>query len=253
MLSTKVKESLGPIFPIANKVRLAFLRFKLAGKGVECTCCKATFKVFAPFGDNRRKNAWCPKCESLERHRLLWKFFEEKTDLYSKPLRLLHVAPETVFFNKFKQNKNIDYFPVDIFPHLYPKGTTYLDILKHEIPDHTFDVIICNHVFQYIEDDRLAMKNLYNLMKPGGWGIMQVPINTSRTTTYEDDSITDPLEREKAFGLKEHVRYYSYDYADRLREAGFYVKEEDYSAQFSEAEIHKYGFWKGDAIYFVTK
>ena len=74
--------------------------------------------------------------------------------------------------------------------------------------------------FQYIEDDKKAMEHVYKLMKKGGWGVMQVPIDTSRKVTYEDNSITDPKERVKAFGLKEHVRYYSYDYADKLRTAG---------------------------------
>jgi hypothetical protein len=79
-------------------------------------------------------------------------------------------------------------------------------------------------------------------MKTGGWGIMQVPIDTSKKETYEDNSITDPLEREKAFGLKEHVRYYSYDYADKLRAVGFKVNVDDYSTEFSDGEIYKYGF-----------
>src|SRR5438309_1101341 len=83
------------------------------------------------------------------------------------------------------------------------------------------DEVICNHVFQYIEDDKTAMRNAYNLMKPGGWGIMQVPMDRSRPLTYEDNTITDPIEREKAFGLKEHVRFYGLDYADKLRNAGF--------------------------------
>jgi hypothetical protein len=71
MLSTKVKESLGPIFPVANKIRLYFLKLKYAGKKVVCSCCKSTFREFAPFGDSRRKNAWYPNYESPERHRLL--------------------------------------------------------------------------------------------------------------------------------------------------------------------------------------
>ena len=253
MISTKVKESLGPLFPILNNIRLVWLRFKLRGNKVYCACCRSTFKEFAPFGNDRRQNAWCPKCESLERHRLLWMYFEKKTNIYTADLKLLHIAPETVFFHKFKKQKNIDYYPVDIFPHLYPKGTTYLDILDHEIPDNSFDVIICNHVFQYIEDDKTAMANILKLMKPGGWGIMQVPINTKATETFEDSSITDPLERERVFGLKEHVRYYSYDYADKLRSIGFDVTVDDFTASFTDEEIFKYGFFKGDAVYFVRK
>ncbi|MDB5203421.1 MAG: SAM-dependent methyltransferase [Ferruginibacter sp.] len=253
MLSTQAKEALGPLFPILNKVRLQFLRLKLAGNKVLCPCCGSKYSEFAPFGDSRRKNAWCPKCESLERHRLLWMYFENKTDLYTKPHKMLHVAPETIFMSHFKKQKNIDYHPVDIFPHLYPAGTQYFDVLNHNEPDNSYDVIICNHVFQYIEDDKTAINNLYKLMTPGGWGIMQVPINGKTVKTYEDSSITDPQERLKAFGLKEHVRYYGLDYADRLRAAGFNVRVDDYTAEFSEADNYKYGFWKGDAIYYVSK
>ncbi|MEO8568838.1 MAG: methyltransferase domain-containing protein [Ginsengibacter sp.] len=253
MLSTKQKESLGILFVIANKARLVFLRWKYRGNKVYCACCGSHFRAFAPFGNIKRKNAWCPKCESLERHRLLSMYFKNKTDIYSKPLRVLHIAPEIAFFNHLSAQKNLDYNPVDIYPHLYPKGTKYLDVLNNKLPDNTFDVIICNHVFQYIEEDRKAMKELHRIMKHGGWGIMQVPYDKKRNVTYEDTSITDPSEREKAFGLKEHVRFYGLDYGDRLREAGFDVTVEDYTAEFSDEENFKYGFWQGDPIFFCTK
>ena len=253
MLSTKQKESLGILFVIANKARLVFLRWKYRGNKVNCACCGSHFRAFAPFGNIKRKNAWCPKCESLERHRLLSMYFKNKTDIYSKTLKVLHIAPEIAFFNHLNAQKNLDYNPVDIYPHLYPKGTKYLDLLNNKLPDNTFDVIICNHVFQYIEEDKKAMKELHRIMKHGGWGIMQVPYDKKRNITYEDASITDPLEREKAFGLKEHVRFYGLDYGDRLREAGFDVTVEDYTAEFSDEENFKYGFWKGDPIFFCTK
>lgn len=253
MLSTKVKEAIGPLFPVANRIRLMWLKRKFAGEGVFCPCCKSSFREFAPFGDGRRRNAWCPNCESLERHRLLWMYFENKTDIFKKPLRLLHVAPEEIFFSRFAKCSNIEYHPVDIYPHLYPKGTKYFDLLNPDKSVGTFDVIICNHVFQYIEQDRAAMKTIFELMKPGGWGIFQVPINGKEPKTYEDPTITDPMERLKAFGLKEHVRYYGLDYADRLRETGFNVKVDDYTAEFTDEENFRYGFWKGDAIYFGSK
>jgi SAM-dependent methyltransferase len=253
MLSTKQKEALGPIFPIADGIRRFFLRLKYAGNRVHCPCCGSHFKSFAPFGAVRRNNAWCPKCQSLERHRLLWLYLEKKTNLYTAPLRVLHIAPETTFFHHLAGKANIDYHPVDIYPNLYPEGTTYFNLLDPQVPWASYDVIICNHVFQYIEDDITAMRNARKLMKPGGWGIMQVPIDRSRPVTYEDKTITSEAEREKAFGLKEHVRFYGLDYADKLRNAGFTVKVDDYTAEFSDADNFKYGFWKGDAIYYCTK
>jgi len=253
MISTKTKESLGVLFDIANQARLVYLRAKYKGKGVECSCCGSQFKSFATFGVPRRPNAWCPKCESLERHRILWKFLEEKTNFYTAKLKVLHIAPETVFFRSIKKRKNIDYYPADKFPNVYPKGTHYIDILDTKFGNNTFDAIICNHVFQYIDDDRKAMAELYRVLKPGGWAIMQVPINKKLSKTYEDPNITDPKEREKEFGLAEHVRFYGPDYIDRLREVGFKVTVDDYSARFSDEEISHYGFWKGDAIYYCKK
>ncbi|HEX2608524.1 MAG TPA: methyltransferase domain-containing protein [Flavisolibacter sp.] len=253
MLSTKAKESMGFLFPILNKVRLNWLRVKYAGDAVYCACCGSTFKEFAPFGGSRRKNAWCPKCESLERHRLLWMYFDKKTDLYKKPTRLLHVAPETIFYDHFIKQKNIDYYPADKFNKMYPEGTHYIDITAIDMPDASFDAIICNHVFQYIEEDRKAMAELYRVLKKGGWAVMQVPINKELKQTFEDPTITDPVEREKAFGLKDHVRFYAMDYVNRLQEAGFQVIADDYTKEFTDQENFKYGFWKGDPVFFCTK
>jgi SAM-dependent methyltransferase len=253
MISTKTKESLGVLFDIANSVRLSFLRAKHKGEGVECTCCGSHFKTFASFGVPRRPNAWCPKCESLERHRLLWKFLEDKTNFYTANLKVLHVAPETVFFKFISKQKNIDYYPADKFPTVYPRGTHFIDLLNINFGDNTFDAIICNHVFQYIEEDRKAMAELYRVLKPGGWAILQVPIDKKLSRTYEDDSITDPKEREREFGLAEHVRFYGLDYINRLSEVGFKVIVDDFCEEFSEADINRYGFWRGDAIYFCTK
>ena len=132
MLSTRQKQLLGPIFPIANNARLVFLRYKYAGNKVFCPCCKSTFREFSPFGNWKRKNSWCLKCQSLERDRLLWMYYENKTNLYKEPLKLLHIAPETIFFHHFKKQKNIEYHPVDIFPDLYPKGTKYFDLLNDQ-------------------------------------------------------------------------------------------------------------------------
>ncbi|TGD83038.1 methyltransferase domain-containing protein [Hymenobacter wooponensis] len=253
MLTTKQKADLGILFKIPNEIRLAYLRLKFAGDKVICPCCQSTFREFAPFSIWKKPNSWCVQCESLERHRALWMYLETKTDIYSKPLKLLHVAPEDMFFKRFEKEPNIEYYPADILPYLYRKGTKYLDLLSPDIPDNTFDVIICNHVFAYIEDDKTAMHNVYKMLKPGGWGILQVALDPTKAVTHEDLTITDPKERERIFGLNDHVRLYGLDYADKLKEAGFDVLIDDYTAEFSDEEIFKYGFWKGDPFYVVSK
>ena len=62
----------------------------------------------------------------------------------------------------------------------------------------------------------MAMSELYRVMKKGGQGIFQVPIDYNRKTTYEDFSITSSEDREMAFGQSDHVRWYGLDYRNRF-------------------------------------
>ena len=83
--------------------------------------------------------------------------------------------------------------------------------------------------------------------------MLQVPLDKNRVKTYEDFSIVDPKEREKAFGQYDHVRVYGLDYIDRLKLAGFTVNEINYTAEFSENELFYNGFQHGEDIFICTK
>src|SRR5690606_35144795 len=115
------------------------------------------------------------------------------------------------------------------------------------------DVIFCNHVLEHVEDAEQCMKELYRIMKPGGWGIFQVPIDENRLETYEDKSIVSPEEREKHFWQKDHVRLFGLDYGRKLEAVGFKVKEDDYANQFSEQEGDYYRIARHEIIYYCQK
>ena len=91
-----------------------------------------------------------------------------------------------------------------------------MDITDIKQPDNSYDVIICSHVLEHIENDRKAMKELYLILKEGGFAILQVPISYSLEKTFEDNSIDTPDGREFAFGQNDHVRIYGPDYTVRL-------------------------------------
>ena len=236
-----------------RRIRLYALR----GSLVHCWCCGSNFVTFLPGGvQEKRANALCPRCGSLERHRLLWNYLKSKTNLFKNNIRLLHVAPESLFYTIFSTYPTIEYVPCARFGEgytdVYPAGTYDKDITDLKDADDTYDVILCSHVLEHIPDDGQAMRELRRVLKPDGWAVLQVPLDSSRATTYEDFSITDPKEREKAFGQHDHVRVYGNDYEDRLVRAGFQVKRDKGAYQYSSAELFKYGLIPED-IFICTK
>jgi ubiquinone/menaquinone biosynthesis C-methylase UbiE len=127
------------------------------------------------------------------------------------------------------------------------------DICNLPFEDNTYDIILCNHVLEHIPDDTKAMQELYRVLKPGGMGIFQIPQDLTRSTTFEDDSITDQKERAKVFGQYDHVRVYGRDYFDKLRSCGFIVNEVDYTATMSPELIDRYCLAKGEIIPVCSK
>lgn len=215
-----------------------FLALYLRGKKYKDPIDGKTFRKFLPYGyGSPRANVLSPSTLSLERHRLLWLYLTRETDFFSKPLKVLHVAPEQAFYKRFKNQKNLIYITTDLYS---PLADVKADLCALPFEDDSFDVIFCNHVLEHIPDDAQAMRELYRVMKKGGWGIFQVPQDINRAHTFEDDTITDPAERTRIFGQYDHVRVYGLDYFDRLRQVGFEVEEITYSTHFTAEEIERY-------------
>ncbi len=210
-----------------------------------------SFRTFLPYGyENPRENVLAPSTLSLERHRLLWLFLKNETDFFTKPLKVLHFAPEQAYHKRFKQLSHLDYTTTDLNS---PLAEVKADICNLPFDENSFDVILCNHVLEHIPDDTKAIQELYRVMKPGGWGIFQIPQDLNIEKTFTDDSITDRKERARIFGQYDHVRIYGRDYFDKLRSIGFIVEEVDYTEQLSKEEVEKYRLAKGEIIPLVKK
>lgn len=223
------------------------------GDKVECPVCGKSFSKFLSYGSAvaQRDNVLCPYDLTLERHRLMWLYLKNKTDFFTKPnLKVMHIAPEQCFHKGFKKQSNLDYTTGDL---VSPIADLHFDL--HDIPleSNQYEVIFCNHVMEHVKDDLRCMQELYRIMKPGGWGILQVPIDTSRDTTYEDASITTPEEREKHFWQYDHVRLYGTNYPKRLAEAGFRVETVDFKDEIGEELVERYRLQKDELLYVVHK
>lgn len=218
-------------FPRKFLIKVSFLLrpiFKLIYKGDKFIdpIDGSSYRKFLSYGYKKiRKNALCPGTLSLERHRYLWLYLNNETGILTKPLKVLHVAPEQVFLKKFKNNKFWEYFTLDLNS---PLADIKADLCDLPFDKNTFDLIICNHVLEHIENDYKAIKEIYRVLKNNGMGILQVPIDLNKEKTFEDKKITDSNDRTKFFGQYDHVRIYGKDYFKLLASVGFKVDKVNY-------------------------
>nr|WP_320120604.1 class I SAM-dependent methyltransferase [uncultured Marinifilum sp.] len=246
------------IFPRPVLIRMSLLINRvvaifLVGNKVECPVCGGHFRKFLPYGYTKatgRDNCLCPKCLSLERHRLMWLYLNKETDFFSKNLKVLHIAPEQCFYKRFKALTNLDYTTADLES---PIADVHFDVQKIPFAEETYDVVICNHVMEHVTDDAKAMSEIYRVLKPNGFAILQVPMDTDNPNTMEDPNVTDPKEREKLYRQKDHVRLYGLDYSDRLSAAGFNVVARKYAQELDTDLAEKYRLPMDEIFYFNQK
>jgi len=233
------------------------------GEGLECPFCGWHFRRFLPAGfdhpvlSEKRVigakpllNAICPRCKSNARERLIYLYIRDRTALLSDHARLLHVAPEPQLQDVFARSPLLHYFTSDLEA---PNTMFRMDLMQLPHPDGIFDVVICSHVLEHVPDDRQGMRELFRVLKPGGWAMLQVPIALALKHTYENPAITDEEGRIREFGQRDHVRLYAMDYLDRLKTAGFSVRTFTTAKEFGEAFCGKYGLDQTEDLYICSK
>jgi len=209
------------------------------------------YRSFLSYGyGTMRDQVLAPGTLSLERHRLLWLFLQQKTNFFTQPKTLMHVAPEQAFYHRFKAMEHLSVTSVDLYS---PLADVKADLCALPFADHSFDVILCNHVLEHIPDDQKALSEMYRVLKPGGWGVFQVPQDLSREVTFSDDTITDAKQRAAIFGQYDHVRIYGRDYPQRLAEAGFEVQMVNFTADLTPEAVDRYRLAAGELIPWVHK
>lgn len=133
-----------------------------------------------------------------------------------------------------------------------PLAKVKMDIHQMPFPDRSFDVVLCNHVLEHVEDDLKALREINRVLKPGGWAILQVPFFAPiPPRTIEDKSAITPQAREQLFGQDDHVRKYGRDYPQRIEQAGLQVHPDVYAATLQSAQ--RFGISSGEVIYKAIK
>lgn len=183
-----------------------------------CPVCEYKSDAFLPHGIIPRKNAKCPNCLSLERHRLLWLFLKRKTDIFSKQVKMLHFAPEKFLRVLFNKMENIEYVTADLFKSDVDFKVDITDMKCFK--DNSFDFIVCSHVMEHVKNDDKAFSEMYRILKPNGYAVILVPVKGDTTKEEPVDRPYSDEERTKYFGQSDHVRFYGLDITERIENAG---------------------------------
>ncbi len=206
------------------------------GTRFECPSCGGRFRAFMTH--RGAPNVRCPRCGAMERHRLLSLYLEANPGLLEGSLDVLHVAPEPSLRRRLRQMDNLRYLSGDLCS---PEADLAFDLQAMPFADSSFDVVLCNHVLEHVDDDRRAMREIHRVLRPGGWALLMCPIGRDRELTLEDAAARTPAQRLSRFGQEDHVRLYGDDYFERLREAGFAVQRVslEEAARGGKIERHK--------------
>ncbi len=223
---------------LPRRIRVALKQIYYFGFRHRCLVCGSRVRRYLPeghdfpvlreldvVGGERWPARTCPICLSGTRARLVYTYLRCESAIFERETRVLHLAPETGICWALSRAARIDYLPGDLNPANYKAAGRIekMDATSIDFDDESFDVVIANHVLEHIVDDRRAMSEIWRVLKPGGWAMLQVPISRKLLETREDDSAGSAHEREQLFGQSDHVRVYGADYPDRLRSRGFEV------------------------------
>ena len=144
-----------------------------------CPCCKFSgYFVSAKRRSDREFR--CPSCASRPRDRHIALIIEE-LNLSFEGKNVLHFAPEWWLFRRLK--KQPGYVGGDIQKR--PNANAIVDITNIDFPDASFDVLVCNHVLEHVQDDRSAMNECSRVLRNDGLAIFSVPISIDKQQTWE--------------------------------------------------------------------
>lgn len=209
-----------------------------------CVICDSWVPGFK-HGNKSNDRKFCPKCRSKGRYRLIWLYLLWELGIDSKRTRLLHLAPERSLRERLLNLKGLIYMTADI---MAPNVDVQLDLTRAGLSNQVFDLILCNHVLEHIEEDGLALEELYRVLRKGGELLLTVSTNKGPfTETYH-------FTQAPSFSStthKGHYREYGLDLADKLSGVGFSVEVVRYMKQFTPQEVHRLGL--KNEVFFICR
>jgi ubiquinone/menaquinone biosynthesis C-methylase UbiE len=179
---------------------------------------------------------------------LLCKYLVDEADFGKREMKVLDIAPIWAFQEFCRRFHKVSYLSIDIASAM---AMRHMDIRCLDLPDNTFDVVICYHVIEHIDDESKALSELRRVMKPGAFAVVQVPIYVDKT--IERENLTEWQAR-RILVYDGHLRAHGpQEYRDLLESAGFTVEVNSLVKNLSKEDIKRYGLDRTEDLYICRK
>jgi SAM-dependent methyltransferase len=141
-----------------------------------CPCCNRSVPFWLDY-DASYKNVVCPFCESHPRHRSLSIFLQRWFENQLGSKKILHIAPENSIAKTLKDHQAKMVVTLD-------KNKLGVDIkanVEHlPFANGIFDLAICSHVLEHVENDERAMQEIARVLNKNGWAFVGAPLDWER-------------------------------------------------------------------------
>lgn len=254
---------------IKKLIRLVKNVYRKSGSNHQCYICKNKLRSFTKYGGGYKSmpkfrrnlnmvgsdldNFSCPYCNSHDRERHLYMFFDE-LNIWENihTAEILHFAPETNLSNKIEELTPRRYIKGDFNPQ--NDGEVKIDATNIQFKDNSFDLLLCNHVLEHIPEYLKALSEIYRVIKPGGFAILQTPYSTVLSSNFEERNINTDELRFFFYGQSDHFRLFSEkQFFSDLQSVGFTLDIKKNIDFFDDNTSNYYGVNKLEDLVLVRK
>ncbi len=233
---------------IANRIKPILNACIQVGGSFFCPVCQRAVRRFRPLAPSFQSN-WtkygfdlplsrmetinleqysCPLCDVSDRDRLFALYFSTIASdlLRRKAPRFIEFAPIGSLTLRLRQlfGPVVEYRTADL---LVPNADDRVDIcdMRACYENESVDALLCSHILEHVSDDLKALRELYRILRPGGWAVLLAPIHHDLVSSREGGQNMTEAERWHWFGQDDHVRLHSKsDFENRIKDAGFHLE-----------------------------
>ncbi len=208
------------------------------------------------------KSGKCPHCGAKPRTRALVHVFEKLKVAGHWPVQnILEIGPSKVNALKLMSTEQIggaSYLAIDLRAAKFHNELTgarsfqAMDATQMDLASQSFDVCLCNHVLPFIKEDRKVLGEIFRILRPGGWAILNVPLINGATLTAAQVREQNPALTEDFYTENGTQWYYGEDYLERLNSVGFSARLVRPFLNHSDEELHLNGWRRSEEIILVA-